>query len=253
MRRAAAISLIAVIIIAGALAAARSRTGSPPQQQNVQQQEPGVQQPNVQQQELGVPQQPGPGTNEPGVQQPGPGTGAQALPAVVKPGDFFPLYPGSRWQYLGEGNEYATFKREVLYARGDRAQIREDNGGTVSAAVFKITEDAVTRVFFQGEAYEGTNFLDHEPGENVVILKAPLAAGTRWETPNGPREIVDVNATVDTPAGKFENCLKVKLEGIGSTIFEYYNEGVGMVKREFISGSTRVTSTLESYEITPAG
>ncbi|WP_258359799.1 hypothetical protein [Moorella sulfitireducens (nom. illeg.)] len=232
MRRAATISLIAVVIIAGALMVARSRPEAP-------------QQPNVQQQEPGVPQQPN-------VQQPGPGAGEQVPPQRGKAGEFFPLYPGSRWQYLGEGNEYASFKREVLYAKGDRAQVREDNGGTVSAAVFKVTDDEVTRIFFRGEAYEDTNYLEHEPEDSVVILKAPLAVGTRWDTPNGPREIVDVNATVDTPAGKFENCLKVKLEGSSSTIFEYYKEGVGMVKREFISGDTRVTSTLESFKVTLA-
>ncbi|WP_258359862.1 hypothetical protein [Moorella sulfitireducens (nom. illeg.)] len=234
MRRAAAISLVAVIIIAAALAVTRSRTEGPPPQPNVQQQEPEKQQP---------------GTNEPATGQPGPGSGSQNTISGAKPGDFFPLSPGSWWHYQGEGNEYATFKREVLYTKGDRAQLKEDNGGTVSAAVFEITADAVTRIFFQGEQYENTNFLDREPREKVVILKAPLAAGTSWETPNGFREIVDVNATVATPAGEFAGCLKVKIEGTGSTIFEYYKEGVGMVKREFISGDTRVTSTLDSYKI----
>lgn len=181
--------------------------------------------------------------------QPEDGTKRPSPPAPVKPGDFFPLTLGSTWQYRGEGNEFASFNREVLFAKDDRAQIREDNGGTVSAAVFEVKDDAVVRIFFQGEAYGETRFIDREPAENIVILKAPIEVGTKWEEPNGTREIVDVNAAVDTPAGKFENCIKVKISAPNSTLYEYYKEGVGMVKREFISGENRVTSALEKYNI----
>jgi len=153
------------------------------------------------------------------------------------------------WQYQGEGNEYASFSREVLFAQDDRAQIREDNGGTVSAAVFEITDDAVIRIFFQGETYGETNFLGQRPNENTVILKSPLEVGTKWEDPNGTREIVDVNAAVDTPAGKFEKCIKVKISVQDSTLYEYVKEGVGMVERKFISVDSRVTSVLEKYKI----
>ena len=120
--------------------------------------------------------------------------------------NYFPLTDGSVWKYLGEGNEYATFNREVVFVEGDKAQIREDNGGTVSAAVFQTSENAITRIFFQGEEYEDTNFLNEEPNNSLEILKNPLEVGTKWEDPNGTREIVDINATVNTQAGKFENC-----------------------------------------------
>lgn len=184
---------------------------------------------------------------------PPPGNGKeepkQQVPAK-KPGDFFPLTPGSTWQYLGEGNEYASFKREVSHAKGNLAQTKTDNGGTVSATVFETTDCAVTQVFFQGEEYDGKDFLGAAPNDNTILLKAPLEAGTRWVGRRGElREIVDVKATGSTPAGNFENCLKVKVSNEHSTIFEYYKEGVGLVKSEFISGDTRVTSTLEKYDI----
>ncbi|HYE83541.1 MAG TPA: hypothetical protein VEG39_15410 [Clostridia bacterium] len=163
--------------------------------------------------------------------------------------DFFPLSKGSTWQYLGEGNEYASFKREVLLLEGDRVQIAEDNGGTVSASVFRITEEEITRTFFQGEEYDKTNLLGEEANDNMVILKTPLEAGTKWEVPEGIREIAETNATVDTPAGKFEDCIKVSIKLQNSTMNEYYKAGVGMVKREFVSEGMMVTSTLEKYEI----
>lgn len=165
----------------------------------------------------------------------------------ISPGDFFPLSVGSTWDYEGEGNEYASFTREVLFASGDRAQIREDNGGTASAAVFKTSPDAVTRIFFMGEAYGKDNFLNTEPKENIIILKNPLQVGTKWEEPNGTREIVDMSAKVDTPAGSFDECIKVKISSKDSTLYEFYKKDIGMVKREFKSGDTVVTSSLRKY------
>jgi len=163
--------------------------------------------------------------------------------------EFFPLTEGSKWLYLGEGNEFASFIREVLYVREDRAQIMENNGGTISASVFETTDEAIVRIFFQGEEYNETNFLDEEPNDNLVILKKPLKVGSKWETPQGSREIVEIDATVDTPAGKFEDCIKVRISMENSTSNEYFKRGVGMVKREFVSEGTTVTSTLEKYEI----
>jgi hypothetical protein len=163
--------------------------------------------------------------------------------------EYFPLTQGSTWKYKGEGNEYASFSREVLFTEGNKAQIREDNGGTVSAAVFTISENDIIRTFFQGEAYGETNFLDEEPTENTVILKTLLEKGTKWEEPNGIREIESIDETVETPAGEFTDCIKVKITSTGSTLYEYFKAGVGMVKREFISGDTKVTSSLEEYDI----
>jgi hypothetical protein len=163
--------------------------------------------------------------------------------------DFFPLSEGSTWQYQGEGNEYASFHRKVLFVEGDRAQVVEDNGGTVSASIFKTTEDEVIRTFFQGEEYDESNLLSQESNNNVVILKTPLQAGAKWETPEGVREILEIDATVDTPVGKFEDCIKVSILSQDSTLYEYYKDGIGLVKREFISGDMTVTSTLEKYDI----
>jgi hypothetical protein len=163
--------------------------------------------------------------------------------------DFFPISKGSTWQYLGEGNEYASFSRKVLFLEGNRAQFVEDNGGTVSASIFKVTEDQIIRTFFQGEEYNQTNLLDKESNDNLAILKTPLKAGTKWETLRDVREIVDIDATVVAPAGTFEDCIKVSIKSENSTMHEYFKAGIGMVKREFESEGMVVTSTLEKYDI----
>lgn len=165
---------------------------------------------------------------------------------VEKPGDYFPLVQGSTWSYLGDGNEYASFNRKVLFTKGNRAQIREDNGGTVVAMVFEVTDEAVTRIFYQGEVYNPKNLLDLQPNENIIILKAPIEVGTKWKESNYEKEIIDINASVDTPLGVYQNCVQIRISGEHSTLYEYYKSGVGLVKREFISEDTRVNSILKA-------
>ena len=163
--------------------------------------------------------------------------------------EFFPITVGSTWKYLGEGNEYASFERKVLFQEGDRAHFSEDNGGTVSAAVFKITDKEIVRTFFQGEEYSQGNLLAQKDNDDTVILMSPLKVGTKWKTSKDSREIIETNAVVDTPAGKFKDCIKVSIKSENSIMYEYFNAGVGMVKREFVSEGLTVTSTLEKYEI----
>lgn len=170
--------------------------------------------------------------------------------ALKNPGDFFPAAVGSTWDYQGEGNEYAAFTRKVLFAEGNRAQFREDTGGTVAASVMEITYAAVTRVFFKGEAYdEKTSYLGQETADKKVLIKGPIKKGTAWKDQNEDREIIDTAADVETPAGKFNGCLKIQIKGQDSTSYEYYKEGVGLVKREFKSGETTISSSLKKYEI----
>lgn len=167
----------------------------------------------------------------------------------LSPGDYFPLTVGSTWQYQGEGMEYASFTREVLYAEGNKGQTTENNGGTVSTTVYKITADAVTEVYFEGEDYEPTNKLNSTENISLVLLKAPLKPGTKWTDDRFTREIIDVKASVNTPAGKFDNCIKVKISNNYSTLYEYYKEGIGLVKREFLVEKEQITSILTGYSI----
>ena len=162
---------------------------------------------------------------------------------------YFPLSIGSTWQYLGDGNEYASFTRKVLFKEGDRTQTMEDNGGTVSANIYRVTDGEVRLVYSKGEEYDKVNLLDSKDNRNSIILKAPLKVGTKWKNAEDEREIVAINASVDTPAGRFEDCIKVSIKSQNSTMYEYFKAGAGMVKREFISEGLTVTSTLEKYEI----
>lgn len=182
------------------------------------------------------------------------GTGCQKEQTEsIKAGDYFPRTVGSYWKYKGAGNEYASFSREVVFAGDNRVQLKENNGGTMTDAVYEITDMQVSRVYFIGESYEKKNFLDQKGDQNQILLKLPLKQGESWENTDDQREVVSRNVSVDTPAGTFDQCVKIKISpqpaASAAVTFEYYKEGVGLVKREFVSGGDTISSTLEDYKI----
>jgi hypothetical protein len=88
------------------------------------------------------------------------------------------------------------------------------------------------------------------PNDSTVILQAPLTKGSTWKSDDrNQRKIVSLNANLKIPAGEFENCLQIKISGPDYVVYEYYKQGVGLIKREFLSGGETVSSTLESYSI----
>lgn len=168
-----------------------------------------------------------------------------------KVGDYFPITPGSRWVYLGEGNEYASYTQEAMYTEDNMAQFVSDNGGTVMTSIFEIHDDYVKRVYQEGETYNPDNYLKagFTPNDDTILLQAPIKIGASWTNSGSTREIVSVNSNVDTPAGSFDNCIKVKVSFENSTTYEYYHKNTGMIKSEFHSDGAVVTSTLEEFEI----
>lgn len=171
-------------------------------------------------------------------------------PDQAEPEDYFPAEQGNNWEYAGTGNEYASFKSEVLYTQDDdRVQIQEINPGTSTAAVYTITDKAVTRVYLAGEKYHQENLLQEADNDHTIVLKTPLRKGTKWSTKKGQREIQSVAETVKTPAGTFKNCIKIIIKEAGSTGYEYYCEDIGLVKREFDTPDMQVSSILTKYQV----
>lgn len=171
--------------------------------------------------------------------------------AVTKISDYFPVTAGSTWEYEGIGNEYAAFSREVLFVSGKQAQIKEDNGGTVSTSIFTVSADNIKRVYFSGETYNPENLLPDKfsANDSTVILQGPLKVGTSWGEGENKREISSLDISTDTPAGKFAHCLQIKSGSQDSTVYEYYSKGTGLVKREFIAGEAKIISQLKKYNI----
>ncbi len=219
-------------------------------------------------------------------------TGCSGRPA----GDaLFPLEPGHRWTYrLTTELENNTTERETLTLRTTGADALEggpafrrqgDNGVT-----YWLRSDAsgVVRVASKTDV-EADPQPDQPPRH---VLKAPFVPGTQWQASTTayllqrrndfPREIryshpsipmqYQIEATderVDTPAGRFERCLRVKgsatvrlyadptsgWKDMPLTTQEWYCPGVGLTKLErsepagngFLIGG-RLTMELQSWE-----
>ncbi|MBI2874529.1 MAG: hypothetical protein HYY09_05540 [Firmicutes bacterium] len=185
---------------------------------------------------------------------PKPSTGGQQpkdTPKQLKVSDYFPVKPGMQWGFEGWGNEYATYNLEVVRASGEYVQTSEDNGGTVMARVYRVTENEVVEVYREGEAYDKPDRLDRREKEDV-ILRAPLAVGNKWPLGTGTSEIVAVGLELKVPAGTFRDVIKVKRGNPESEnlVFDYYAPGVGKIKNEFTEANETVLvkSELESYK-----
>jgi len=208
---------------------------------------------------------------------------------------YFPLDAGHRWDYeVKTERENNTVERETRTLRtlgeesldGARAWRRRSEDG----ADYWLRADAsgIFRVAAKSD-------LDAEPARDKApryVLKTPLAAGTEWQATTTayilerrqefPREIRHTHAPVamtytieatgqslDTRAGRFEDCLRVKGRAVMRlfadpvvgwrdlplTSTEWYCKGVGLVRivREepaastFLSGGT-LTMELTSWE-----
>ncbi|RYD05071.1 hypothetical protein N752_10895 [Desulforamulus aquiferis] len=183
------------------------------------------------------------------------GCARQESPKQVKKGKeleaYFPMEQDLTWQYEGEGNEYASFTRRVMYQEGDRLQIAEDNGGTKVALVYQVGDNEIAKLYSEPEFYTDENILQGPPNMHEVILKGPLEVGTTWQNERFKREIISVNEEVKVPAGNYGQVVKVKitsmeLEASGSEQYEYYAENVGLIMREFIIDQEKIVSRLKS-------
>jgi len=210
---------------------------------------------------------------------------------------WFPLAAGHRWTYrvTTRGNDDASLREsltlrtlgpEVVPALGTSAWRRRSDSG-VDYWV-RADETGIYRVASKSDL-EAEPQLDKPPR---FVLKAPYAVGTQWQSsttayllmrsndfpreirhthPNVPMTytIAAIDEAVETPAGRFEHCLRVS--GTASvhlyadpasgwrdmplSTMEWYCTGVGLVRVErkepaksaFLSGGTR-TLELESWQ-----
>lgn len=153
-----------------------------------------------------------------------------------------------RYNFEGEGNEYASFDVYVDYTTDDIIQFRVDNGGSQLVEVIEKNDDNLSKNLSRGEAYYRENLTSKEDKKKDVILMDPISKGTSWTTSeNENRTITDVEVEVSTPIGTFAT-VEVTTEGDYGNTKEYYAKEVGLVKRIYTQGDEEITSTLSIIE-----
>lgn len=162
------------------------------------------------------------------------------LPDAPGASPWLPLAVGNRWEYGvlrgdGGGEAVPAYSVEV---RG-RAEV---GGGTVWRVHTSLSEgDEVAHYW-----------LVSDRGVWRRNVRAPSTAGWRLEYALDSHDGWEVvgTETVSTPAGKFENALRLRRVGAGPSSEVWLVRGIGMVKRTSENG--RVSEVLRAYRITPA-
>ncbi|MGI6114189.1 MAG: GerMN domain-containing protein [Mahellales bacterium] len=161
--------------------------------------------------------------------------------------DFFPFEGDVYKKYTGEGNEYAQYQTYVDYIKNDAIQIRKINPGTEIVSVCTIEDGALKEVYYRGETYYRMDFTKSR-NKDEIIIKEPIKPGTSWNLEGGStRSITALQVDIEVPQGRHK-ALEVTTEGQYSIVKDYYVQGLGLVKSEFISKedtATKVTSELE--------
>ena len=160
----------------------------------------------------------------------------EATALTVK--DLYPLNVGDYWKFAGIGNEYAPFEQKVLFREGDRVQLQVENAGATSAMIYEFRDGQLVVVYMQEELYEEENILHKDNQMEIVLLKEPIEVGATWETQERTYEIKEIGVTVETPAGKFEESVKIvaTFQGNSGKIILFYKPGLGLVKQDYQDG-----------------
>lgn len=172
--------------------------------------------------------------------------GAPARPSRAPgPGDYFPLAVGNEWVYRDESPALPPDRQ------GARRVVR----------ILERTEDGYYRDNERGELRADPDCV-HDRSRR--LLCAPIAAGTGWSSVVSARsteryEIAAVGEAVTTPAGRFENCVRVRAHNRAAPAADHvleitYAPGVGPVKIEtfaVVEGSVapQVRAVLETFRI----
>ncbi len=156
--------------------------------------------------------------------------------------DYFPLPLGARYEYKGSAIMVLSSVLEVIDASEDGDKVTCNY--TIKTGNSTIRNISYNILYRRGQ--DGvTSFQRSEPSGSILvspILRYPLKVGSSWiETFSGQGNVVHkiaaLGVSVNVPAGKFTNCIKVDIYGLdgkkaGS---RWFAPGVGLVK-DFIKG-----------------
>ncbi|MFA6318715.1 MAG: tetratricopeptide repeat protein [Elusimicrobiota bacterium] len=144
--------------------------------------------------------------------------------------DFFPMAAGWRWTY-GDTASLGRNMRLELEVKSSSGAVSAEAASTLFAGVKNIRSEALSYAKKDWAVWESGQ------GRHVPILRFPFTTGHAWTAPVG-EDVIEYriesdSARVQTAAGAFEGCLKVKEFNPryrGSWKYDYYAPFIGRVK-----------------------
>lgn len=147
------------------------------------------------------------------------------IPSMAALGNILtPLSSGSRWTYrVGEGRVSTTYEVKVI-------GIADVLTSKVARVESKVGESAVVCQMLADESgLFRRNRPDRESSKWVAEVAFPTA--NSCTELDGVRYSHIATETIDCPAGKYENCICLSIEGKGKKLKAWYAPNVGLVKR----------------------
>lgn len=139
--------------------------------------------------------------------------------------DYFPLSAGLFWVYESQG------ERGRRTVRVELASVEEAGGVTRAAGRSRVGEGPWLEFSVVRDAAAVRI-------EGVVELPLPPSVGAAWDAGGDALRVESERARVETPAGRFEDCLRVSVRlaggdaGVGERV---YAPDVGLVKESLSS------------------
>jgi len=139
----------------------------------------------------------------------------------VTPSDYYPLEVGWAWSFdltvhAPEGVQQILSTTKVVSADGERRVLRSGQ----SEFAYRVGVDGIVK-----------------EQANYAVLRGPIRTGTSWplelaDGMQGELRITDVHATVETPAGRFSECVVTEesVPALQLLVRTTFAPGVGIVR-----------------------
>jgi hypothetical protein len=179
------------------------------------------------------------------------GCGQEPAPTDnAKISDYFPFGENVKMVYEGQGNEFASYTTYVDYINDDKIQIRTNNGGTEAVKVLQYSDGSLIEINNWGEMYYKSNLTTEEPSISDVLLKEPLAEGTKWQLADGSqREITGMSVAIETPYDSFEALEVTTMKDEKTIQKQYYALDFGLVKSISTVDDEEISSSIKEISI----
>lgn len=145
-------------------------------------------------------------------------TGPAKLATPTTPAAYYPLEPGWKWAYdVEQDGEAILATFAVTLREGERALV---SGGD-QLLEYVVKPDGIMR--------------PDPHGTGDYVLKAPLSQRAAWPVAGGQAKVVGWGQTIETLAGKFDNCVTVEetRDNPDRRTKTTYAPGVGPIVIEF--------------------
>ena len=166
------------------------------------------------------------------------------------------------YEYEGIGNELAAWKIYYDYIHeGESYQRRIYSGEAQTAEVLVLSEDRLTLTFGFPNYAINYDLSTISKYQDAIIIKTPIEKGNKWTrmtldqtTTTGESvrytetaEITEVHKSVTVPYGTFDAIeIRVTNSDDSTEKFEYFVNGLGFIKAEYVLGTERVSTELAS-------